>query len=279
MAAFTLAATSGLKDMQSRTLDTARAVLRGAPVPYGRAPYAPGSSERALEVVYAAQHLRTSQRVLDLGLTFASLDYLGFVLGLIQGGVAVEGVDIIPPARVLGRYPADWRDAVLNVPLHLGDVRVLDLPHASYDVCTCVSTLEHIGFDEASDTKDTAFKRGETPEAAPAHRAADTDARVLHAIAGALKPRGSLILTVPAGQGGPVLLQDSLGLYTRQWEYEAQSLAALMSHPAFVLEDQQFYRETPQGWVQVAGIGDLADVTSALKPHAAGCVMMVLRKR
>ena len=158
-------------------------------------------------------------------------------------------------------------------------MRTLPLPTAAFDVCTCISTLEHIGFDEMAPEGASSFKRGLTPDDAPVHRSADTDHRVLAQIAKALKPGGHLILTVPAGSGGPVVLQDSMGLYTRQWEYDADSLYALSQHDDFELEDLRLFRETPWGWVQVASITDLSDVTSALKPHAAGCALMVMRKR
>ncbi len=270
---------ANLKPDHAQTLSAAYTVLEGGSVPFGAAPYAPGTSERAIEVLYAALYARGAARVLDIGFTFASMDYLGLLLGLQQRGVHVQGVDIIAPTRVMGRYPPEWQRAVLDTPLWLGDLRTLDLPTADFDVCTCISTLEHIGFDEAALDGASSFKRGMTPQDAPLHRAADTDARVLSQIARTLKSGGHLILTVPAGSGGPVVLRDSMGLYTRQWEYEVDSLHALSQHPDFELEDLRVFRETPQGWLQVASIADVADVTSAMRPHAAGCAVLLMRKR
>ncbi len=279
MHALKLPKPKSLKELHTQTLAAALDVLDGAGLPFGAQPYAPGTSERAVEVLYAAKYLQGARDVLDIGLTFASLDYLGLMLSLQHRGVHVQGVDIIPPERVMGRYPAEWRDRVLATPLWLGDMRTLALPVAAFDVCTCISTLEHIGFDEAAPEGSSAFRRGLTPDDAPMHRAADTDKRVLAQIAKTLKPGGHLILTVPAGSGGTVLLRDSMGLYTRQWEYEAESLCALSQHEDFELEDLRVFRETPWGWAQVASITDVSDVTSALKPHAAGCALMLLRKR
>ena len=43
------------------------------------------------------------------------------------------------------------------------------------------------------------------------------------ALARALKPGGVSLVTVPMGDGGAVPVRDSLGFYTRQWEYAAES--------------------------------------------------------
>ncbi len=122
--------------------------------------------------------------------------------------------------------------------------------------------------DEASDDPNSAFKRGKTRADAPAHRSPDTDAKVMGQFARALKPGGIAIVTVPVGKGGPVLLQDSKGLFTRQWEFDEPTLAGLKRADDFVCIDERYFRETPAGWIQVDGPRDLEDVSSAERRHA-----------
>lgn len=264
---------------QARTLDAAKAVLDGDALSFGPAPYAAGTSERALEVPFAAYYAQGAKTILDLGFTFSSLDYLGLLLELLDRGVDVRAYDIVTPARVAERYPQVWRQRVMAVPFTQGDIRDIALPQGYFDVCTCISTLEHIGFDEASDDPNSAFKRGKTRADAPAHRSPDTDAKVMKQFARALKPGGVAVITVPVGKGGPVLLQDSKGLFTRQWEFDAPTLAGLKRADDFVCVDERYLRETPAGWVQVDGPRDLEDVSSAERRHAAGCGLLAFRRK
>jgi SAM-dependent methyltransferase len=263
---------------QAQTLGAAKAVLDGGAVPFGAAPYAAGTSERSLEVPFAAHYTKGAKAILDIGFTFSSHDYMGLLLELQDRGVEVRGYDIVTPARVAERYPQAWRQRVLNVPFTQGDIRTIALPQAYFDVCACISTLEHIGFDEASDDPNSAFKRGKTRADAPAHRSPDTDAKVMSQFARALKPGGIAIVTVPVGRGGPVLLQDSKGLFTRQWEFDEPSLARLKRADDFVCIDEGYFRETPAGWVEVDSPRALEDVTSAERRHAAGCGLLAFRR-
>jgi hypothetical protein len=93
-----------------------------------------------------------------------------------------------------------------------------------------------------------------------------------------LKPHGRVLISVPAGSGLPILHQDSLGLYTYQFEYDENSWNALVSDPRFLVEEQAFYQRDPDlGWHQVAEFAQLSDQTSALKPFATGCALVSLR--
>lgn len=270
---------SQLQRAQAKTLSEAEAILNGGVLDIGPEPFAAGTSERSLEVLFAAKYLRDAKEILDLGFTFSSLDYLGLLLSAQDRGANIQAYDIVTPKRVAERYPEGWRDRVMAVPFTQADIRTVSLPSGKFDICMCISTLEHIGFDEASDDPNTAFKRGATREEAPASRSLDTDDRVLSQFASALKPRGKAIITVPVGRGGPVMLQDSKGLFTRQWEYEANSLAKLTSHADLSCIEERYYRETPEGWIAVGGPADLEDVSSADRPHAAGCGLLAFCKR
>ena len=134
------------------------------------------------------------------------------------------------------------------------------VPRTGAVTCTivalaCVSTLEHIGFDVASppEVTETAFVRAKTPEEAVSVRDPETDRRFLDAAARLIEPGGSLLVSVPAGFGVPILHQDSLGLFTHQFEYDEPSWRALVSDERFtVVEEAYFRHDDVEGWQAVA---------------------------
>lgn len=243
----------------------------------------PGHSERIVEVPWAAQFLAPKARILDIGFAMSSLDWLGLLLHLRENAdCELHAADIVRPERVAQRYPGEWRETALAVPVSIGDIRTLELPENRFDVITCISTIEHIGFDAAStDDPKSAFDRGLTPAEVASDRAADVNENVLAAFHRAVKPGGHAIITTPMGHGGPTLLQDSLGLYTRQWEYEAQSWADLKNQPGWKVIAEQFFGldETTDCWSPASGPEALADKSSELQPHASGCALVVLEKQ
>lgn len=266
-----------LSDEAKQILAAARSVLDGAPV----LAFGPGLSERAVETPWVASHFKGGERVLDVGFTMSSLDYLGLLLELRRRNVTIEAVDIVKPERVARRYPPEWLDEVMQVPITIGDVRTQALPQGRYDVATIISTIEHIGFDEAThaDPK-TAFARSTTPDGVRLHRDPDVNRTVLAQLASALRPGGLLLISVPMGKGGPSLLKDSLGLFCAQWEYEEASWREIVGAPDFDVVEELFYRlETDGTWRRVDGPADLREQTSAMKPHAAGCALAALRRR
>lgn len=258
-------------------LDAAIGVLDGKPVPA----FGPGFSERCVETPWVAGFFRGGERLLDVGFTMSSLDYLGLLLELRRNrGVTIEAVDIVEPERVRRRYPAEWVDEVLAVPVTIGDLREQRLPEGRYDIATCISTIEHIGFDEATyQDPNTAFKRSATPEGVKLARDPDVERAVLARFAAALRPGGIALVSVPMGRGGPALLRDSLGLYCAQWEYDRASWQRLVTAPGFEVVDERFARLEPDGtWKAVDGPQDLEQQSSELKPHAAGCALVALRR-
>lgn len=245
-------------------------------------PHGIGMSERCVETPWVASHVPAGSRLLDIGFTMASLDYLGLLLALRRDhGVEVEAIDIVKPYRVKRRYPGDWLDEVLSVPITIGDIRTVRIPESRYDVVTCISTIEHIGFDVAtSDNPNTAFERALAPDRVPMTRDPDTNRVVLDRFFSALKPGGAVLISVPMGRGGPTLLKDSLGYYCAQWEYDGASWNEIVSHPGFAAECQRFFGHDPdRGWQEVPGPDHLTRASSSMKPHAEGCALAALRKR
>ncbi|CAN5672619.1 hypothetical protein BH11MYX1_BH11MYX1_00660 [soil metagenome] len=249
----------------------------------GQAPGAasPGLSERIIETPWVASHFKGGERVLDIGFTMSSLDYLGLLLELRRThNVTIEAVDIVRPERVQRRYPTEWLAEVMATPITIGDVRTLEVPTGRYDVVTCISTIEHVGFDEATyEDPVTAFARSSTADGVRRLRDPGVNRDVLAQVHRALRPAGLALISVPMGKGGPAVLKDSLGLYCAQWEYEAASWLEIVGAAGFELVEQRFARLESDGlWHDVAGPHDLVAQSSEMKPHAAGCALVALRR-
>ena len=241
-----------------------------------------GWSERCVEVPWVSGHLASSRTLLDIGWSMSPPEWLRVLLAARDTGTSLTGIDIIDPRRVSSRYPPDIRDKVLSVPVRVEDFLTAQPNGESFDTITCLSTLEHIGFDVASAPEDTdsAFVRAKSPEQASSERSSTVDHEFMNAAAEFLQPGGRLLVTVPAGQGTPILHQDSLGLFTYQYEYDETSWRLLTEDPRFAILEEVFFRySSVDGWHQVSWFSDLADQTSALMPFATGCALVCLERR
>ncbi len=241
-----------------------------------------GWSERCVEVPWVSGHLASSRTLLDIGWSMSPPEWLRVLLAARDMGTSLTGIDIIDPRRVSSRYPPDIRDDVLSVPVRVEDFLTAQPNGESFDTITCLSTLEHIGFDVASSPEDidSAFVRAKSPEQASSERSSTVDHEFMNAAAEFLQPGGRLLVTVPAGQGTPILHQDSLGLFTYQYEYDETSWRLLTEDPRFAILEEVFFRySSVDGWHQVSWFSDLADQTSALMPFATGCALVCLERR
>jgi 2-polyprenyl-3-methyl-5-hydroxy-6-metoxy-1,4-benzoquinol methylase len=203
-------------------------------------------------------------------------EWIGVLLQSQADGANLTGIDIIDPNRVRSRYPAAIVDQVLNVPVRIESILTAEPTDDKYDVITCVSTLEHIGFDFATEPEvtESAFIRSKTPQEAVSHRDPQTDRLFLDAVARLLSPGGSLLLSVPVGHGVPILHQDSLGLFTHQFEYDENGWRSITSDPRFTLNAEAFFRhDSTDGWYEVSQVRELTDQTSKLRPFATGCAV------
>lgn len=241
-----------------------------------------GWSERCVEVPWISGYLASSRTLLDIGWSMSPPEWLRVLLEAQEMGTSLTGIDIIDPHRVASRYPPDIRDEVLSVPVRVEDFLTAQPNGESFDTITCLSTLEHIGFDVASspDDTDSAFVRAKSPEQASSERSSSVDHEFMTAAAEFLEPGGRLLVTVPAGQGTPILHQDSLGLFTYQYEYDETSWRVITEDSRFKILEEVFYRySSVDGWNQVTRFSDLADQTSALMPFATGCALVCLERR
>jgi SAM-dependent methyltransferase len=135
-----------------------------------RAPAA--SDERALEIPWCLARYDGERRVLDVGYAFAEAAYVAGLVGL--GAEELVGVDLAE-AEVPGLASV------------VADVRELPFPDGHFELILCISTLEHIGRDNAVYDVD-----------APRDDRGDEAAlRELHRV---LAGDGRLLVSVPAGE-------------------------------------------------------------------------------
>jgi len=239
-------------------------------------------SERCVEVPWVAGQLTDAKRLLDIGYSMAPPEWMGVLLATQDRGTHLTGIDIVDPQRVRTRYPAELVERVLATPIRVESILDAKPTDGTYDTITCVSTLEHIGFDIATppETTDTAYVRATQAEDAVATRDPQTDRAFLDAVARLLCPGGSLLLSVPAGKGGAILHQDSLGLFTYQFEYGQADWEAITSDDRFQLTQEAFFRHDQEcGWEQVGDFDQLTDQSSAMRPFATACAMARLTLR
>ncbi len=173
---------------------------------------APASSdERALEIPWCLTRYDGERRVLDVGYAFAEAAYVAGLLAL--GAEELVGVDLAA-ADVPG-----LRSVV-------SDVRSLPFDDDSFDFALCISTLEHVGRDNAVYDVD-----------APREDAGDEAAlRELHRV---LDRNGRLVVSDPTGaaddQGWQVVRTPE------QW-------IERFERSGFVVYEDELYVRGDEGW-------------------------------
>lgn len=264
------------------TLVSALASLKtGTPKPMV-GPQTVAYSERCVEVPWISAYLGSPGRILDVGWSMSPPEWIQVLLAVQARGADLAGIDIVDPQRVKSRYPTELLEAVLQIPVRVENILEAEADNGQYDTITCVSTLEHVGFDIATpnDRKDTVFERARTPEETSPYRDPNTDRRFLDAIHRLLRPSGTLLMSVPAGNGGAILHQDSLGYFTHQWEYDELSWMSLTGDERFDVRSEAYFRHDQHlGWHEVEHFTSLCDQSSELQPFATGCAMVHLIRR
>lgn len=241
------------------------------------------TSSRVVEVPWCAACLGRLKpnRLLDVGFSLASIDYLGLLLGFKSRFEATLcAVDIVKPERVRSRYPEEWWPAIKALDVRQADIRSKPAFDQPFDAITCVSVIEHIGFDEASkNDPESAFVRQRDQGEVNTVRPSSVDEEVMEAMAQLLVPNGHLIISVPMGKGGPVMLKDSLGFYCVQWEYSPQDWKKLVGNSNFFLEEENFYRvDDDLFWKRVGCADEVSSLEAVHLSHSRGVGMAVLRR-
>lgn len=202
---------------------------------------APPGDERQIEIPWALGRARGARRVLDAGSAFAEPAYLAALVAL--GADELFSVDLasvaIPGLRVV-----------------VADLRDLPFEDGSFDLALCISTIEHVGFDN------TVYGIG-------AERDDDGIARALGELRRVLAPGGRLVVTVPTGA------HEEHGWFL---QLEPDEWRARFAAAGFDTADEETYALGPEGWAaaeDVAGArygeqGAGAVLCVELRPARAG---------
>src|SRR5262249_38783452 len=151
------------------------------------------------------------RRVLDVGYAFADASYLAGLAAL--GAPELVGADLAE-ADVPG-----LRSVV-------ADVRTLPFEDDSFDLVLCISTIEHVGRDNAVYEVDAARDDGGDESAL----------RELHRV---LAPDGRLIVTVPTGEADD-----------QRWQVVRTPEAWIerFERAGFLVYEDELYVHMPDGW-------------------------------
>jgi SAM-dependent methyltransferase len=187
------------------------------------------SDERAIEIPWALARYAGERRVLDIGTAFAERAY---VEGLQELGAAeLVTVDLAEPADVIA------------------DVRDLPFEDGRFDLALCISTLEHIGRDNA--TYDVDAPRDERGDEA-----------ALRELRRVLAGDGRLLVSVPTG------VHDDQG-----WQVQREPLAwiELFERCGFLVYEDELYVRGGDGW-RTATLADAERARYA--DNGAGAVLL-----
>jgi SAM-dependent methyltransferase len=170
----------------------------------------PGTDERVVEIPWVLSRLRAGH-VLEVGYAHAEPAYLAALCRLVPSGLV--GVD-------LAEAPVPGMETVA------ADVRALPFEDSSFDQVLLVSTLEHVGADNAL--------YGLAPESDGTARAA-----ALRELRRVLKPRGSLLVTVPLGE------PEDYGWFRQE---DVAGWDRLFTRAGLFIEEQEAYELGAEGW-------------------------------
>jgi SAM-dependent methyltransferase len=196
----------------------------------------PGTDERLIEIPWVLSRLGKG-RTLEVGCAFAEPAYLVALADAAPG--ALVGLDLVE-AEIPGFATV------------VADVRALPFPDGSFDQVLLVSTLEHIGADNAiygiavdadADGRDTALR--------DLRRVLDTS--------------GRLLVTVPLGE------PNDYGWFRQE---DTAGWTALFTGAGFFIEELEAYELGEEGW-RSAPTFDPAGVTYGTRGPAASAVLCV----
>ena len=142
-------------------------------------PYAPGTTERSVEIPWSLARYGGGARILEVGCSFAyeNPDYIARLKAL--NVLELHGIDISS-------------EAAPDFIKRTADIRESGYPSDYFDTVFCISTLEHVGRDNARHYKPVA----ELPTGIDS----EPDFAAVTEMLRILKPAGQLIITVPFGK-------------------------------------------------------------------------------
>ena len=194
------------------------------------------SDERALEIPWCLARYDGERRVLDVGYAFAEAAYVAGLAGL--GATELVGVD-------LARAEVPGLESVI------ADVRELPFADGRFELIVCISTLEHVGRDNA--VYDV--------EAARDERGDEAALRELHRV---LAGDGRLLVSVPAGE------PEDQG-----WQVQRtpQEWVERFERAGFLVFEDELYARGEDGW-RTATLADAAGKRLGEGGPGAGAILL-----
>ena len=172
---------------------------------------APPGDERPIEIPWALGRARGARRVLDAGSAFAEPAYLAALVAL--GAEELVAVDLAP-VDIPGFHSV------------VADLRDLPFAGGSFDLALCISTIEHVGFDNSVYGID-------------AEQDDDGIARALAELRRVLAPEGRLVVTVPTGA------HENHGWFV---QLEPDDWRSRFAAAGFDTADEETYALGSEGW-------------------------------
>jgi SAM-dependent methyltransferase len=189
------------------------------------------SDERAVEIPWALSRYGGERRVLDVGTANAIPAH---VEGLAElGAPELVTVDLSEPADVVA------------------DVRELPFPDGRFDLALCISTLEHVGADNA-----TYGLEGERDD--------DGHERALRELHRVLARKGRLLVSVPTG------VHEDLGWHVQRTPLE---WVELFEQAGFLVYEDELYVRGDDGW-RTASLAEAEGARYESGGPGAGAVLL-----
>jgi len=217
---------------------------------------------RVIEIPWALSKYKGQRRILDVGTTHFDVDYFRYLLELLNLGVKeFHCIDMISfkPERFKAHTPNTLLDKLI---FRKANIRNSGYPDDFFDLIFCISTIEHVGFDEENlnPREDTSFIR---PEAKPKKmdwRKWNEDYKVLKELLRIVKPGGSVLLSIPFGKATTLVLKDSKERYAQVFIYDYERLQAVLnSFRGIKIDNRYFYFSKKQGWKETKNPRELVD--------------------
>jgi O-antigen chain-terminating methyltransferase len=214
-------------------------------------PHGSGKTERVIEIPWALSKFNGGRRVLEVGCSFAS-ENPDYIEGLLSLNIPeLHGIDV----------------SSVDAPQFIkktADIRESGYESDYFDFILCISTIEHVGKDNAKHYKPIAELSQDRPGSLP------PDAQALVEMFRILKKGGKLILTVPFGKF------VDYGWFTH---YDSQSISALFKSIPSARISAEYFRYMEDGWMPCPA-AELAETSYGDNgaPAAAGLACFEITK-